>query len=43
MDVIFIFNFGLFFAILPPKQPKKSKLKKKKLMKKMPGDIIILQ
>ena len=33
-DVIFIFHFGLFFALLPPFQPKK--------MKKTPGDIIIL-
>ena len=27
-DVIFIFHFGIFFAILPPYQPKKSKFKK---------------
>ena len=39
MDVILIFYVGLFFAILPPQQLKKSKLKKKT---KTPGDIIIL-
>ena len=31
-------NFGLFFALLPPEQPKKSKLKKKQ---KTPGDNIL--
>ena len=45
-DVIAIFYFGLFFALLPPPlpyHPKKSKFKKKKKeKKKMPGDIIIL-
>ena len=38
-DEIFIFHFGLFFALSPPSQPKKSKLKK---WKKSPGEIIIL-
>ena len=28
-DVIVIFHFGLFFALLPPYQPKKSKFYKK--------------
>ena len=28
------FHFGLFSALLPPKQPEKSKLKKKKKLKK---------
>ena len=41
MDVIVIFHFGLFFALLPLQQPKKSKLKKMK--KKTPRDIIVLQ
>ena len=36
-DVIVIFHFRLFFALLPPK---KSKFQK---MKKTPVDIIILQ
>ena len=36
-DVIVTSHFGLFFALLPPKQPKKLKLMKKTL-----GDIIIL-
>ena len=41
-DVIgFFFHFELFFALLSPKQPEKSKFKKK--AKKTPGDIIILQ
>ena len=39
MDIIVIFHFGLFFALLPPW---KIKWKKKK-MKKTSGDIIILQ
>ena len=39
MDVIVIFHFGLFFALVP-NSPKNENLKKKK--KKMPGDIIIL-
>ena len=34
-DVTVIFHFGLFFTLLPPKQPKKTELKKK--MKKVPG------
>ena len=38
-DVIVIFHFGLFFALLPPKSPKNQNFKK---MKKTPGDIIIL-
>ena len=37
-DVILIFYFGLFFALLPPNDPKNQNFKKKK---KMPGDIII--
>ena len=32
-------HFGPFFALIPPKQPKKSTFGK---MKKKPGDIIIL-
>ena len=40
-DVIFIFHFGLFFALLPPNIPKNQNHKKKK-RKKTPGDIIIL-
>ena len=28
VDVVFIFHFGLFFALLPPLQPKKLRLKK---------------
>ena len=36
----FFFRFGLFFVLLPPKQPKKSKFLKNE--KNMPGDIIIL-
>ena len=39
MDVILIFYFGLFFALLPPNSPKNQNFKK---MKKTPGDIIIL-
>ena len=35
-DVIVIFHFGLFFALLPPNS-------RKKKIKKTPGDIIILQ
>ena len=35
-DVIVIFHFGLFFALLPPKSPKNENEKKKK-MKKTPG------
>ena len=38
MDVI-IFNFGLFFTLLPPTGPKNANFKK---MKKVPGHIIIL-
>ena len=38
-DVIFIFHFGLFYAVLPPNRPKNQNLKK---MKKTPRDIIIL-
>ena len=38
-DVIVIFHFELFFALLPPNSPKNEKFKK---MKKMPGDVIIL-
>ena len=38
MNAIVIFHFGLFFALLPPTQPKKQKLFKK--WKKTPGDII---
>ena len=38
-DVIAIFHFGLFFAVLPPNSPKNQTFKK---MKKNPGDIIIL-
>ena len=34
VDVIVTYNFGLFFAFLPPKQPEKRKLKKKKKRKK---------
>ena len=40
-DVIFIFQFGLFFALLTPLKPWKIKIKKKK-WKNCPGDIIIL-
>ena len=32
-------HFGLFFALLPPKNPEKQNFEK---MKKTPGDIIIL-
>ena len=35
-DIIFIFDFGLFFALLTPNSPKNQILKK---MKKRPGDI----
>ena len=38
-DVIVISHFGLFFALLPPEQPKKSKFRKNE---KKPGDMIIL-
>ena len=37
---VIIFHFGLFFALLPLEQPKKSRFQKKK--KKNSGDIIIL-
>ena len=40
MDVIVIFHFGLFFALLPPLTVPKIKINKKK--KKTPGDIVIL-
>ena len=30
-DVIFIFHFGLFFAILPPFQPKKKEKKRQEI------------
>ena len=40
MDVILIFNFELFFALLTPLTTRKIKIKKKKI-KKMPGDIIL--
>ena len=33
-------HFGLFFALLPPNNPKNQNFEK---MKKTPGDIIILQ
>ena len=36
-DVIVMFHFGLFFALLPSNSPKNKKMKKK-----TPGDIIIL-
>ena len=39
IDVIVIFHFGLFFAILPPNSPKNQNFKK---MEKPPGEIIIL-
>ena len=39
MDVIAIFHFGLFYALLPPNSPKHENFKK---MKKRPGHIIIL-
>ena len=39
-DVIVIFDFGLFFALLPPNSPKNINFKKMK--KNPPGDIIIL-
>ena len=38
-DVISVFHFGLFFALLPPNSPKNQNLKK---VKKTAGDIIIL-
>ena len=41
-DVIVIFLFGLFFAFLPPNRPKNESFKKK-IIKKIPGDITILQ
>ena len=37
--VIFIFDFGLFFTLLPPYCPENKNIKK---IKKIPGDIIIL-
>ena len=37
--VIFIFDFWLFFALLPPNSPKNQNFEK---IKKLPGDIIIL-
>ena len=40
-DIIFIFHFGLFFALLPLLTIQKSKIKKQK-KKKNPVDIIIL-
>ena len=39
-DLIVIFQFGLFFTILPPSQPKKSKFRKNE---KNPPEYIILQ
>ena len=30
-DVIFIFHFGLFFALLPPFQPKKNEKKRQEI------------
>ena len=42
-DVIVIFHFGLFFALLPPPTPSNSPTnQKKKKKKKTPGNIIIL-
>ena len=41
MDVIAVFHFGLFFALLPPNSPKNQNFKKMK-EKKTPGDIILL-
>ena len=38
-DVIVIFHFGLFFALLPPNSSKNINFVK---MKKTPGNIIIL-
>ena len=38
-DAIVTFHFGLFFALLPPNNPKSENFK---TMKKTPGDIIIL-
>ena len=38
-DAIVIYHFGLFFALLPPNSPKNENFK---IMKKRPGDIIIL-
>ena len=38
-DVIFIFYFGLFFALLPPNSPRNQNFKK---LEKKPRDIIIL-
>ena len=40
-DVIAIFHFGLFYALLLPWQPEKLKFNKKKITKN-PWDIIIL-
>ena len=40
MDLIVIFHFRLFFTLLPPQQPKKSKFWKSE---KTPGGFIILQ
>ena len=39
-DVIVLFHFGLFFALLPPNSLKNQIFEK---LKKTPGDIIILQ
>ena len=39
-DVIVIFHFGPFFALLPPNSPKYQNFDK---VKKTPGDIIILR
>ena len=38
-DVIVVFHFGLFFALLTPNSPENENSKK---MKKSPGDIAIL-
>ena len=41
-DVIFIFHFGPFFALLTTNEPKDPKNLNLKKVKKMPGDIITL-
>ena len=41
-DVIVIFDFGLFYALLPLWQSEKLNITKKNQKKKNPGDIIIL-
>ena len=41
-NVIVIFHFGLFFALLPPPPRNSPKNQNFKKMKKMPRDIIIL-